>query len=174
MDFSWLGGFGGYHSPSTRRARDALVPSAHISRRRRAWWCGRATTSARRRKKDRRDHVRGTRRSWTRGASSRVDRTSAALGRGLSFRRVSSWFFTCRPRRWRRRLSEIVRVLELAKPTKAVLSGPLLAFWGRGEQNNSDVVAASHGRVLNRDSLCTPSQPKPLHPRRKNSARDEG
>ena len=37
-----------------------------------------------------------------------------------------------------------------AKTTKAVLSGPLLAFWGRGEQNNSDVVAASHGRVLNR------------------------
>ena len=34
----------------------------------------------------------GLRRSWTRGASSRVDRSSAALGRGL-FRHVHSLFF---------------------------------------------------------------------------------
>ena len=56
-----------------------------LRRRRRSWWRGRATTSARRRKKDRRDHVRGARRSRTRGPSSRVDRSSAALGRGLFF-----------------------------------------------------------------------------------------
>ena len=56
-----------------------------LRRRRRSWWRGRATTSARRRKKDRRDHARGARRSRTRGPSSRVDRSSAALGRGLFF-----------------------------------------------------------------------------------------
>ena len=56
-----------------------------LRRRRRSWWRGRATASARRRKKDRRDHDRGARRSRTRGPSSRVDRSSAALGRGLFF-----------------------------------------------------------------------------------------
>ena len=56
-----------------------------LRRRRRSWWRGRATTSARRRKKDRRDHVRGARRSRTRGPSSRVDRSSAALGHDLFF-----------------------------------------------------------------------------------------
>ena len=64
-------------------------------------WCGRAT-GARRRKKDRRDHVRGARRSRTRGPSSRVDRSSAALGRGLFF--PTRFFLVfCLPARRRRR-----------------------------------------------------------------------
>ena len=112
------------------RSRDALVPSATISRRRRrSWWCGRATTSARRRKTDRRDHVRGARRSRPRGPSSRVDRSSAALGRGLFFpTRAFLFFFTCRPRRWRR-LAHRAGLVGFVFAKKQSLSGQCSRCW---------------------------------------------
>ena len=121
-----------------------------LRRRRRSWWRGRATTSARRRKTDRRDHVRGARRSRPRGPSSRVDRSSAALGRGLFF--PTRFFLVFLPAGLAvASTGRIVRVWwALFLQKKAVLVRPVLALLGLCEHNNSDIVAASHGRVRNR------------------------
>ena len=120
-----------------------------LRRRRRSWWRGRATTSARRRKTDRRDHVRGARRSRPRGPSSRVDRSSAALGRGLFF--PTRFFLVfCLPARRRRRRDASCGFGGLCfDKDKAVLVRPVLALLGLCEHNNSDIVAASRERVRN-------------------------
>ena len=119
---------------------------------------------------------RGARRSRPRGPSSRRDRSSAALGRGLFFpTRAFLVFFTCRPRRWRR-LAHRAGLVGFVFAKKQALSGQRSRCWVK-------TIITIRTLSLRRTNACETDRDQPCHavtaetaahPRRKKSARDEG
>ena len=108
---------------------------------------------------------------------SRVVRASRPLlrraGASFFFRRVSSWFFTFRPRRCNLHHAGFT-VLFCSVTKKLPFVQQCSRSWSRDDRGESDFVTASHGRVRNGPRhLCTIAATA-AHPRRKKSARDEG
>ena len=110
-----------------------------------------------------------------RGSSVRVDRSPAALGRGLFFRCVPSWFFLPVGSADGVDHSVSCGFLRAFFGNKAVLVRQCSRSLGRNGRGDSYLVAASHGRVRNGQISPAPRTAETAaHTRRKKSARDEG
>ena len=173
--FFILGGYLGVNIPRRRDARETPSSTGYVAASAACvvvWPRDDARVAA----KDRRDHVRGARRSRTRGPSSHVDRSSAVLLWRDLIRRVRSWFLLPVGRAdgvaWR-----IVRVwwaLFLQKSCACPASARVTESKRSWRLGLCRCIARTRAK-LTEISPATPSAAETAaHTRRNNSARDEG